>query len=60
MVGDRCGCVVFRLGQQKITTYIPDPTNPASQTDNAVWRIEQDRDGQFWLAVQHGVVRFNP
>lgn len=47
-LGGRTGIYSFDVNSGKTEHFIPDPDNPDSQVDNALWSIAMDDSGKIW------------
>ncbi len=44
----------------RFTRFLHDPQNPGSLSDDAVWKLYQDRGGDLWIGTDSGLNRFVP
>jgi serine phosphatase RsbU (regulator of sigma subunit)/ligand-binding sensor domain-containing protein len=40
--------------------YLSDPADPASLSNDRIWRMDEDPDGNIWVATSEGLNKFNP
>lgn len=50
---------LVRYDGYSFRVYRNQPDNPASLSDNTIWTITEDANGDLWIATEGGVNRFN-
>ncbi|MCW5971371.1 MAG: hypothetical protein KIT57_22920 [Blastocatellales bacterium] len=54
------GMLGFDPVTERITTYLKDPLDTQSLSDNLVYTIGEDREGMIWVGTNQGLNRFDP
>ena len=54
------GVIVLDRATGRFTRHKNNPKDPASLSNNDVWRIFQDRKGNVWVSTSRGLNRFDP
>jgi len=60
LVGSPNGFQIFSPGVNQFTTYLPDPKNINSLSDQKIVDILVENDSCVWIGTNNGLNRFNP
>jgi ligand-binding sensor domain-containing protein/signal transduction histidine kinase len=59
-VGTYAGLYLFNSDRQTFESYVHEPANPSSLSQNWVYSITEDKGGKLWVGTRFGLNLFDP